>query len=191
LQLQELTDEVVQLEAQRDELGATVAGLTEELGVAKKEHAQRVKAEVRALSRRRVRVVGTVVAVGAVALVSFIVWAVNIEEVMLHGTVTRADGQVPVAVGARCRVRIEQEYGPYNAHVIINCGGARLYGSASGFGVIRCDTEGSVVTRCEDDRGIRFDGDPRLVIDRAAGQVHLDDGDRWQVDVQLDDARVD
>jgi hypothetical protein len=102
----------------------------------------------------------------------------------LEGRVVARTGPAPAQVGDGCVLAARPAYLPYNAWIQLDCGGRRLYGYEK-YGYVDCETADRRVMRCEDSGPIEADGDPHLVIDRAAGRVRVDDADRWSLELEV------
>ncbi len=100
-------------------------------------------------------------------------------------------GHAPVAVGARCSLRVARRPTPvgYRCQMDARCGEARLYGSDThGYFACTFDREaGSVVG--SDSATSRADHDPAMSMDSRAGTLSVWDDRRrgaWRVDLDLD-----
>jgi len=91
----------------------------------------------------------------------------------------------PAEVGEECEVRISPALGISNATLEVDCSGQRLFGYGR-FGKVTCETGGAARV-CRDEDTILGDGDPRALLDRDRGALVLDDGDRWRLELALDE----
>lgn len=105
-----------------------------------------------------------------------------VEPERLSLTVGSVEGPAPALVGEACELQLQPAYFPYNTQLELTCGGQRVYGFES-FGQLTCDVSDHRVRACLDDGDIAHGGDPRVRLDRGAGSMTVDDGDRWRIEL--------
>lgn len=183
----ELVRRVAALTAERDRLAAEVEQTRAACAERQRVRDASVKARVRLLRRRRALTAcalyfPVLLGVGAYFLLQ------RTEHETLRGHVAEIVGPAPVLPTEQCSLRIEPSTFPFNAWMQLDCGTRRLYGYES-YGQIDCDTQDGRAARCEDGGPIVYDGDPHLVLDRPAGRLVVDDGDRWRIVIALEPTR--
>ena len=182
-----LAARVAALSSERARLLGEVEAARRELADWQASRDERRKARVAA--RRRGPMLAIFVLVGlGVAVIAGLVVLRLVEAETLYGHVTARIGEAPALADDRCVLRVEPAYLPYNGWIQLDCGRRRLYGYDS-YGHLQCETRDGRASRCEDSGPIEVDGDPHLVVDRAAGRVQVDDGDRWRLEIALDGRR--
>ena len=179
----DLAERVEALRAERDRLVAEVERARLAVEDKRAQRDASTKARVAAVRRRQALIgsgIGTAVLAGLVVYIQ----RDSVDRETLRGQVASIAGPAPVAEGDACTVRVEPAYFPFNAWMQVDCGGRRLYGYES-YGHIDCDSADGRAQRCEDGGAIVHDGDPHLALDRPAGRLVVDDGERWRIEVAL------
>ena len=77
---------------------------------------------------------------------------------------------------AACTLRITPRTGRYNCHIFVACNGKTLYGG-EGSGFTDCAIEHRKPMRAHDAKGIAEEGDPKLEMDLAKGEVIVSNDD--------------
>lgn len=96
---------------------------------------------------------------------------------MMFADVDAVTGQPPVPVGARCTLfvtPITDDDASFDTDVEILCNGTLVYGGGS-LGGVNCDKVDDRAVRCEDTDFTKDGGDPKMLIDRRAGRVVVED----------------
>lgn len=183
-----LRERVSRLRSERELAREQLAKAQRELEQARAEQIAEART---AASQRSVRMLLSVV-IGANVLllggVGAYLWSKRVSEATWAGRVTAAGGWAPASVGEACRAHLSSEMGPFNASLVVDCGGQRLYGYDS-FGAMKCETAAARAVSCVDARAIGEDGDPSVRLDLRTGKLRLADGKRWHVDITLDRPR--
>lgn len=135
--------------------------------------------------RQRLVAIVAMVSIVGTALGAFVALTYVSDET-LHGEISEVSGAPPASVGEACVARVGPGYFPRNGVLQIDCATLRLYGSESS-GALSCETEGHRAVRCADEGGIDDDGDPRVILDRAARRLTVDDGSSWRIEITLSD----
>lgn len=180
----ELHTQIRKLRDHADEVRSEISTMKERVTELEAQREARVKTLVQKRTRRRIvaTVAGLVIVIGGG--IGVWLYASYVESEMIRGRVIAVEGDAPAHVDDDCMVAIEPGSFPYNTYITVTCGNRRLYGYDS-FGYIKCDMENGRATRCQDGGPIREDGDPNLSLRRSANRLHLDDGQRWSIDVEL------
>jgi hypothetical protein len=106
------------------------------------------------------------------------------------GTVSAVSGMSPVAVGARCALRVTPIRKGEECLARLQCGGTMLYGKGT-TGVAACTIVEKTIQRVLDESPTPNGGDPRIDIDPAGGKAVVSDeigAKRWSVTVDLKEA---
>ncbi len=99
------------------------------------------------------------------------------EPVVHEAVVVRSTGSAPAAEGDACEVEVTRVEGAYfNCRVRVSCRGEVLYG-LPGAGYNTCRMDGEAIRTAVDPNGTRRDGDPKLSLDLARGEVVVSDRD--------------
>lgn len=136
-------------------------------------------------TRRQLVLVVAFVVLPVVGVLAYTVMSL-VEPERLVLTVRGVEGPAPARLGETCSLQVQPAYFPYNALLKLDCGGQRIYGFES-FGQLTCEVDDGRVTACLDDGDIEHGGDPRVRLDRSVGRMTVDDGDRWRIELSLDD----
>jgi len=180
----ELHTKIRKLGDQVEETRSEISGIERQLHSLQSEREARVKLAVERRARLRIllTVGGLVVLIGGG--IGLWLYSSYVDSEMIRGRVIAVEGEAPASVDDDCMVAIEAGSFPFNTYMTVTCANRRLYGYGS-FGYLKCETENDRAVRCQDGGPIREDGDPNLSFRRGANRLHLDDGRRWSIDIEL------
>jgi hypothetical protein len=107
---------------------------------------------------------------------------------VVFGDVTIATGTAPVPVGAACTIFVTPVTGEdatWNTDVEVLCDGKLVYGGES-LGGVDCDKIDDRAVRCEDKDFTSDGGDPKLLFDRRANRIVVEErGPTWRLEILM------
>lgn len=185
---EDLSAQIEARSAERERLDAEIAAARQALEERKTQREASTREHLQRMRRRRILTACVGANVILVALVAWWLTRASVTRETLRGEVSAVTGPAPSRVGERCTLQIVPQTIPSNAWLQIDCGRRRLFGYDSS-GYATCEELQGRAVRCSDHGPVRQDGDPHVVLDRPAGTLVVDDGERWKIEIRLEPTR--